>query len=107
MARVDGKPRMVSERYLGSMEEILAALDGQAAASSPQRTRHLASGEVAAARAVPERLDLASIVDDVVGSRRSDAGAGIGTYLALVVHNRVVEPSSNHPRRLDPRRATQ
>jgi transposase len=94
MARVDGKPKMVSERYLGSMVEILAAVDGQAAASSPQRTRHLAFGEVAAAWAVLDRLKLASIVDEVVGSRRSDAGASVGTYLALIVLNRVVEPSS-------------
>lgn len=94
MARVDGQPKMVSERYLGSMEAILGALDGQAAASVPQRTRHLAFGEVAAVWAVLQRLRLASIVDEVVGSRRSDAGASIGTYLALIVLNRVVEPSS-------------
>jgi hypothetical protein len=27
MARVDGKPKMVSERYLGSAADIVAALD--------------------------------------------------------------------------------
>jgi hypothetical protein len=94
MARVDGTPKMVSERYLGSMDEILAALDGVAAASSPQRTRHLAFGDVAAVWAMLERLKLASIVDEVVGARRSDAGASIGTYLALATLNRVVAPCS-------------
>ena len=51
----------------------------------PDRTRHLAFGDVAAVWAMLERLKLASIVDEVVGSRRSDAGASVGTYLALVV----------------------
>src|ERR1700682_3825525 len=68
MARVDGKPKMVSERYLGSAEDIAAALEAREAASLPARTRHLAFGDVAAVWAVLQRLELASIVDDVVGA---------------------------------------
>src|SRR5258705_3600314 len=94
MARVDGRPKMVSERYLGSAESIVAALDAREAASMPQRTRHLAFGDVAAVWGMLSRLDLASIVDDVVGARRSDAGASVGTYLALATLNRVVAPCS-------------
>src|ERR1700730_438670 len=94
MARVDGKPKMVSERYLGSAEAIVAALDSREAASLPQRTRHLAFGDVAAVWGVLGRLDVASIVDEVVGARRSDAGASVGTYLALATLNRVVAPCS-------------
>src|SRR6266550_3218056 len=44
--RVGGKPRIVSQRYLGSAEDIAAALDG--ATATPARTRHLAFGDVAA-----------------------------------------------------------
>jgi transposase len=94
MARVDGKPRMVSERYLGSAEDIAAALDAREAAVLPARTRHLAFGDVAAVWAVLGRLGLATVVDEVVGARRSDAGAGVGTYLALATLNRVVDPCS-------------
>lgn len=94
MARLDGKPKMVSERYLGSADAIVAALDAREAASLPQRTRHLAFGDVAAVWGVLSRLELASIVDEVVGARRSDAGASVGTYLALATLNRVVAPCS-------------
>src|SRR5258705_5208045 len=94
MARVDGKPKMVSERYLGTLEEILASADAREAQMVPDRTRHLAFGDVAAVWSMLERLKLASIVDEVVGPRRSDAGASVGTYLALIVLNRIVEPSS-------------
>ena len=92
MARVDGKPKMVSERYLGSAEDIEAAMAGSVAV--PERTRHLAFGAVAAGWTVLTRLRVAEIVDEVVGPRRADAGASVGTYLALAALNRLVDPCS-------------
>ena len=92
-ARVAGKPRIVSQRYLGSAEEIAARLS-QAGPGEPDRTRHLAFGDVAAVWSILERLKVAEIVNDVVGSRRSDAAASVGTYLALATLNRVVDPCS-------------
>ncbi|WP_239340560.1 hypothetical protein [Frankia sp. CiP3] len=93
-ARVDGKPRIVSQRYLGSAEDIAAAMTARDAAMLPERTRHLAFGDVAAVWGVLDRLGVTGIVDDAVGARRSDAGAGVGTYLALAALNRVVAPCS-------------
>ena len=40
------------------------------------------------------RLRVAEIIDEVVGQRRSDAGASVGTYIALATLNRVVDPCS-------------
>ena len=57
-------------------------------------TRHLAFGDVAAAWSVIERLGVTQIIDEVTGSRRADAAAGAGTYLALATLNRVVAPCS-------------
>ncbi|MGH9267109.1 MAG: IS1634 family transposase, partial [Acidimicrobiales bacterium] len=92
MARVGGKPKMVSQRYLGKASDIEAAMDG--ALGVPERTRHLAFGDLAAVWSVLDRLDVAGIVDDVVGARRSDAAASVGTYMALATLNRVVDPCS-------------
>ena len=39
-----------------------------------------------------ERLGVAGIIDEVTGSRRADAAASVGTYLALATLNRVVAP---------------
>jgi transposase len=94
MARVDGKPKMVSERYLGSGADIEALLDAREGAAVPERTRHLGFGGVAATWGVLERLDVIGVIDSVVGPRRADAGASIGTYLALAALNRVVAPCS-------------
>lgn len=92
-ARVDGKPRIVSQRYLGPAEEIVARLSEQGP-GEPERSRHLAFGDVAAVWAVLERLEVAKIVDEVVGPRRADAAASVGTYMALATLNRVVDPCS-------------
>ena len=92
-ARVGGKPRIVSQRYLGSAEEVAARLS-EAGPGEPERTRHLAFGDLAAVWGVLERLGYAGIVDEAAGARRADASASVGTYLALACANRVVAPRS-------------
>ncbi len=93
MARVDGKPKMVSERYLGSAADIEALLEAREGASTPARTRHLGFGDVAAVWGILERLDVIGVIDTVVGARRSDAGASVGTYLALAALNSPKPPT--------------
>ena len=92
-ARVAGKPRIVSQRYLGSAEEIDQRLS-ESGPGEPQRTRHLAFGDVAAVWAMLGRLGIAGSVDEVVGARHADVSASVGTYFALAVTNRVAAPCS-------------
>lgn len=94
MAWVDGRPKLASERYVGTAAEIEALLDSGEKALLPERTRHFAFGDVAAVWGLLWRLDVAGIIDGVVGARRSDAGASVGTFLALAALNRVVAPCS-------------
>ena len=91
-ARVDGKPRIVSQQYLGSAVEVTAKLAGSSA-GEPVRSQHKSFGDVAAVWSVLERLDVAGVIDAVV-PRRSDAAASVGTYIALATANRVVAPCS-------------
>jgi transposase len=92
VARVDGKPKVVSQRYLGKADDIVAAMDG--ASTLPERTSHRQFGDVAAVWGFCQQLQVADIVDEVVGGRRSDAAASVGTYLALATVNRIVDPCS-------------
>jgi transposase len=94
MGWVDGKPKLVSERYLGTAADIEALLDAREAAVLPERTRHLTFGDVAAAWGMLQELGAAGIIDEVAGARRADAGASAGTYLALAALNRLVAPCS-------------
>ena len=91
-ARVDGKPRIVSQQYLGSAAEVMAKLSG-AAAGEPVRTQHKSFGDLAAVWSVLERLDVAAVIDAAV-PRYANAAASVGTYIALATANRVVAPCS-------------
>jgi transposase len=90
--RVDGRPRIVSQQYLGTAEEVMAKLSG-GEAGHPVRSQHKRFGDVAAVWSVLTDLDVVGLVDDVV-ARYANAGASVGTYLALAVLNRVVDPCS-------------
>jgi len=94
MARVDGKPKMISERYLGTAADVAAAVAGRDAAAMPERTRHLAFGDVAAVWGTMRRLDVIGIVDEVTGGKAPGVPVSVGTYLALAALNRVVAPCS-------------
>ncbi len=94
MARVGGKPKMVSERYVGTAAEIEALLDARGQPMLPDRTRHLAFGDVAAAWGVLEDLGVAGIIDEVAGPGPAGLPLSPGTYLALAALNRLVAPCS-------------
>jgi transposase len=90
-ARVGGNPRITSQEYLGTAEELAAAMRG-GGLGLPGRVQHKDFGAVAAAWGMLEDLGVRQIIDEVAGARRSDAGASAGTYLALAALNRVVAP---------------
>ena len=95
MGWVDGKPKLVSERYLGTAADIEALLDAREAAVLPERTRHLAFGDVAAAWGVLQDLGVAALMNKVArGTPDRDASTPAGTYLALAALNRLVAPCS-------------
>jgi transposase len=92
-ARVHGKPRIVSQDYLGTAEELAAAMRG-GGLGLPDRVQHKDFGAVAAAWGVLGDLGVAAIIDEVTGPRRADAGASVGAYLALAALNRLADPCS-------------
>ena len=91
-ARVDGQPRIVSQEYLGTAEEVMARLSG-APAGEPVRSQHKRFGDLAAVWSVLARLDVVGIIDEVA-PRYANAAASVGIYLALATANRIVDPCS-------------
>jgi len=94
MGWVDGKPKMVSERYLGTAAEVEALLEAREQAMLPARTRHLDFGAVAAVWGLLSDLGVAAAIDEQVTSVPGGLPLSPGTYLALSVLNRVVDPCS-------------
>src|SRR6266702_3949976 len=91
-ARVDGQPRIVSQQYLGTAEEVMARLSGTAT-GEPARSQHKQFGDLAAVWSMLERLDVAGVIDQAV-PRYANAAASVGTYIALAIANRIVDPCS-------------
>ena len=94
MGWVDGKPKMVSERYVGTAAEVDALLDAREERMVPERTRHLDFGAVAAAWGLLADLGVAAIIDEQTGAGPPGLPLSPGTYLALAALNRVVDPCS-------------
>ena len=92
-ARVDGKPRIVSQEYLGTAEELAAAMRG-GGLGLPDRTGHKEFGTAAAAWGMLEDLGVAAIIDQVTGPAPAGQPLSTGTYLALAALNRLVAPCS-------------
>jgi transposase len=94
MGWVDGKPKMISERYVGTAAEVEALLDAREERMLPERTRHLDFGAVAAAWGLLADLGVAAVIDEVTGTGPSGLPLSPGTYLVLAALNRVVDPCS-------------
>ena len=92
-ARVDGRPRIVSQEYLGTADELAAAMRG-GGLGLPDRTRHKEFGAVAAAWGMLEDLGVAGIIDQVTGPAPAGQPLSTGTYLVLAALNRLVAPCS-------------
>jgi len=94
--RVNGKPKIVWQKYLGRLEDIITAVSERREGlliPQPQREGILTDlGAVAALYDLASRLGLVSIIDKHVGKR--GAGPSVGTYLLVAVINRCVDPCS-------------
>lgn len=94
MGWVDGRAKMVSERYVGTAAEVEALLDARDQAMLPDRTRHLEFGAVATVWGLLADLGVAGLIDEAVGPGPAGLPLSPGTYLALTVLNRVTDPCS-------------
>jgi transposase len=90
-ARVDGKPRIISQEYLGTADELAAVMRG-GGLGLPDTTRHSEFGAVAAAWGMLEDLGVAGIIDEAAGPTPAGQPLSTGAYLALAALNRLVAP---------------
>ena len=90
-ARVDGKPRIVWQKYLGTIDAIVKRAD-KATPPKPKETVIFEAGGIAALLRIAQRLELLELINEVVPKR--DQGATVGHYLLLAALNRALAPCS-------------
>lgn len=89
--RVGGKPRIVWQKYLGTLDGIVKRADE----SKPPRPKHTVifqAGGVAALARVAQQLGLKDLIDEIAPKRRQ--GPTVGHYIVLAALNRALAPSS-------------
>jgi transposase len=90
--RIDGKPKIVWQKYLGKAEDIVTAVTASPGAGEPGTAVITEFGAVAALYDLAERLGLAAHIDGHAPKR--GAGPTVGTYLLVAILNRCVAPCS-------------
>ena len=90
--RINGKPKVVNLRYLGTAESIIQRLQNPPI-SEPLEVDSLDFGAVAALWAQAKELDLISLIDRVI-PQNSNREISVGTFLVVGAINRAIHPES-------------
>lgn len=90
-ARVNGKPRIVWQKYLGTVDAIVARAK-EARPAEPSEAVIFELGGVASLLGIAQRLGLAELIDEAVPKR--DQGPSVGRYMVLAAINRALSPCS-------------
>ena len=78
IARVDGKPKVVSQAYIGSPAKVLSFATGQE--QGPIKLKVEEFGALWLAQQINQDIDLCAIVDEVIPRADREKGPTIGEY---------------------------
>lgn len=90
-ARVEGKPRIVWQKYLGTLETIVARAEGSKP-PKPKEAVLFEAGGVAGLSRIAQRLGLLDLINEHAPKR--DQGPSVGHYIVLAALNRALAPCS-------------
>lgn len=88
-ARVNGKPRIVNQKYLGTVDSILAAFESS---FEPMTVEEVEFGLTAVMWGLAQRVGIGVAVDNLCPKRLQ--GLSVGAFLQAAAVNRAVSPRS-------------
>jgi transposase len=94
IARVDGKPKVVSQIYLGSPERVAGLAEG--ADAKPIKIKVEEFGALWLSQQMDKDINLATIIDSVVPRASRETGPTVGEYFLYCVWNRTIEAVSKN-----------
>jgi transposase len=90
--RVDGKPKIVWQQYIGNRAELVRRLQQ---GTTPDKVAVREFGASTACLKIAQELDLVGIIDRIVPkAKRSKPGPSVGEYILIAAINRCVAPRS-------------
>ncbi|MFZ0930890.1 MAG: IS1634 family transposase [Syntrophobacteraceae bacterium] len=92
MARVDGKPKVVNQVYLGTPERIRALALGKSIECKKIAAQNF--GALWLASLIDGEVGAATLIDSVIPRGRKELGPTVGEYFLYAVFNRMVDSCS-------------
>ena len=92
--RVGGKPTVVSQVYLGSVESIANRFRDAALARKPLQLKAREFGALFLAHEIEQRIDTIGWIDGIVARSPHETGPTIGEYFFFAWANRLIDPKS-------------
>ncbi len=94
IARVDGKPKVISQTYIGSPERVANLISGQVPPIQVLKVEEF--GALWLAQQIDKDIDICSIIDSIVPKGDRETGPSIGEYFLYCIWNRMVESVSKN-----------
>ena len=92
IARIDGKPTVVSQIYLGSLERILEMASGKKEEYAKVQSQEF--GALWLANLIDRDIDLVRLMDAVIPKGKGENGPSVGEYFLYAVFNRMIDSCS-------------
>jgi transposase len=96
IARVQGKPKVINQVYIGSPERVAELASGQAVLPDLASLKVEEFGALWAAELMDQGMDLATLIDQVVPASDREDGPSVGQYFLYAVLNRMVDAQSKN-----------
>jgi hypothetical protein len=94
IARIEGKPKVVSQIYIGSPERVAGLASG--IEKDPVNIKVEEFGALWLAQQMDQDIGLAAIIDDIVPRAAREIGPTIGEYFLYCIWNRMVDAVSKN-----------
>jgi transposase len=94
IARVEGKPKVVSQIYLGSPERVACLASGTEKDTVKIKVEEF--GALWLAQQMDQDIKLATIIDEIVPRTARETGPTVGEYFLYCVWNRMIEAVSKN-----------
>lgn len=91
-ARVSGQPRIVWQKYLGTLDDIIKQADNTSLEDRDKEAIIFDAGGVAAMLRIADEIQLTQIIDQVIPKKGQ--GPSVGQYILLAAINRILAPCS-------------
>lgn len=94
MQRVNGKPKVIWQKYLGTADTMHKKLFGNESTGKPEKVKTFSFGAMFLLNELEKELDTIGIIDSIVPRGKKETGPTIGEYFYYGWVNRIINPRS-------------